>query len=132
MRYLACCPSYRRSPAAVGELAAPVAGVAYVTVAYDEAGNDLFVTSNRSGTNRSDIFEWHRGTANPFVQLSPPNLLPQAFAVSRDGAQGKGLFDQPCRPRAGMVVEQWKFGARHLQRSRLLFANIRAIGILGM
>jgi Bacterial Ig domain len=74
------------NPTVVNQLAAPVAGVAYITVAYDEAGNDLFVTSNRSGANRNDIFEWHRGTANPFVQLSPPNLLPQAFAVSRDGA----------------------------------------------
>ena len=51
------------NPSVVHTLVAPVTGIYYEAVVYDETGTDLFLTSNLSGANRNDLFEWHRRPA---------------------------------------------------------------------
>jgi Tol biopolymer transport system component len=83
------------NPSAVQTLVAPVTGIYYDAVVYDETGSDLFLTSNLSGTNRNDLFEWHRGASSPFSQLNPVGLTSQSFTVTPDGAMIIWLANDP-------------------------------------
>jgi hypothetical protein len=83
------------NPTVVQTLVSPVTSVFYTGVIYDENGTDLLLTSNLNGANRNDLFEWHRGASNPFIQLNPVGLTSQSFTVTPDGAMIVWLANDP-------------------------------------